>query len=185
MDLPTLRAPFTSDDWIDVIAAGLYEAERAEHPSRHPQSWDLAGPVMRADARYRAIAAHLRGNPRVKAVLVEVLAQTLATADGFIWPSCDARTTQIMSDREYAATVAQRRQGYRHKARLALAAVNKYLDLDAFAQTEETRDQILAQAHTQYVTDCETLQAWRHRQRTGATEPASGHDGEVFGDGRR
>jgi len=166
--------------WLEDVAEGLYEAGRVAHPERPPYA--EADRTQRADARYRAQGAHQRSDPSVKAVLVERIAQTLALADGFIWPSCEARTRQIMSELEYAATVAQRRQAYRHKARLVITTHDSYLDVHAVGQPVEHRAAILAAAQAQQDRDVETVKAWR--RSVGQVVDSRALDGAVTGDGR-
>lgn len=176
------------DHPLDAIARELYAQERTEHPSRNLPPWPQANRVLRADARYRAQAAHHRSSPTIKAVLVEELARTLAMADGFIWPACESRTEQICAPEEYCAIVAQRRQRYRHNARLVITAHDQYLDTNATNEPEEMRQAVILRAKHQQLEDVHAVQEWkrvRERRSPAVQVPQSGHDGALFGDGRR
>ena len=155
-----------ASQWIEQCAHALYQAERAQFPDRNLPDWDQANHHMRADARYRATAAHMRGNPTVKAALVERLAMTLALADGYVWPGLAnrERPSPLPAD-QAAAMQAQRRQGYRHQARLVITAVHNYLDVDAPAEPEEIRSAILASAKVQQQADVASVNQWKQAQR--------------------
>jgi hypothetical protein len=181
-----VEADVPNDHPLDAIASTLYEQERCDHPSRNMPPWERANRVLRADARYRAQAAHHRSSPTIKAVLVEEIARTLATLDGFIWPSCENKLASACeSPEQRRALTAHIRQRFRHNAREVITAHDAYLDTNAAVELEEMRVEVIKRAKAQQLEDVQAVQEWKRLRGQPSTLPASGHDGALFGDGRR
>lgn len=123
---------------LELAAYHLYEAERATHPDW--KNWYDAPETMRVDARYRIRSAHHRGDISIKAKLPLLLADVLAFAEGYVWPACDNINHHAHLPLEHQkAIVAERRQGYYHRAQLIVSALFNYLDVTAWGEPEQQR----------------------------------------------
>lgn len=118
------------EQWLDQAAHALFEAKKAEYPDAQPLPWDLVPANVRADYRYLVMAAYRRTLPLVDKVLVEMVAQTYANLEGYIYPDCTNRRLHEEDESARPARAAQRRQAFRHKAREMLTAIWAYLEID-------------------------------------------------------
>lgn len=142
-----IRERRSRDQWLDQAAHALFEAKKAEYPDEQPLPWDLVPQSVRVDFRYRAMAAHRLSLPLVRDVLVEMIAMAYANLEGWIYPDCDNQYAFHTPTDERPAKAAQRRQGFRHKARQILSSVWQYLeyDTDTEAQRKVTMQRVEGQ----------------------------------------
>lgn len=145
--------------WLEQAAFALYEARRAEFPDAYPLPWDMASKTVRDDCRYRTMAAHRRGLPFVKDVLVEMIAMNYANLEGWVYPDCDNKDRCDVSESDRAAFAAQRRQNFRHKASQIVQSVWNYLEHDT--DTEAQRKQSIDRAGGQLLADRMIVSNWR------------------------
>ena len=127
----------TVTECLSRAAFWLYEAGRITDPQL--PAWDQATPAVRRDWCYRARAACHQGQIDIRRVRVLRIAQTLATADGFVWPACDNKVNRTLPlpAEQIAALVAQIRQDYLHKARLVVIGDGQYLEVLATDEAPE------------------------------------------------
>ncbi len=151
----------TAKDCVERAAFWLYEAERLAHPDLLP--WDEAPSAIRNDFRYRAVAAQHEGDQDIRRVRIQRIAQTLATADGFVWPACSNKINHDLplNPEQIAAIVAERRQHYLHVARLIDSAEHQYMEVMATDETPELRQSVISAAHQQQIDDEQAVKTWR------------------------
>jgi hypothetical protein len=152
----------TRQQWLDRAAFALYQAQRTEFPEAFPLPWDQAPPSVRADRRYLIMTAYRRTLPLVPETLTEIVAMNYANLDGWVWPGCDNKSALSVPDNERAAHAAQRRQGFRHKARQLLSSIFNYLEHDT--DTEAQRRITVDRAEHQRNADAMVVSFYRNQR---------------------
>ena len=157
---PPTHPCVTRSEHLERAAFHLYEAGREFRVEQHEWDADEAGDA-RTDCRYRMRLAERKGIPTVPLAAIEVLAATLAVADGEVWPACRRAINPAWPDAQQRAIAASRRQRYRHLARLAHADLMRFYELGTESETE--RHDIIRRALAQHADDAVILKAWRRQ----------------------
>lgn len=132
----------------DQAAFHVHEMGRALQPDLPEWESEDAGPY-RTSCRYLAIAAHRRSITSCVPVAIEMIARRLAEADGETWPECSRRID--LNDPRRFSLAAQRRQRYRHLARVAHSAAMNYYELGT--DDEVYRQAVISDARLQVEQD--------------------------------
>lgn len=155
----TGTAQATADHHLELAAFHLHEASRQHLPDL--PSWE-SDHAARMDARYRAMGAHRRSIESCRFVAVERVAAALALLDGEPWPACTRALSPLLPPAHRAATAAQRRQRYRHEARIIVAEVCGYYEVKT-EDTEDLRQLVIIDARRQRTDDAGVVATWRER----------------------
>lgn len=151
---------------LELAAFHLYEAGRDHAPEIPEWSSDAAG-HERTDCRFRITAAHRKGILSCILVAIERLAGSFAVADGEKWPDCNRAVSPNLPQVQQLAIAANRRQRYRHLARIAHAEIQNYYELGV--DSEDVRQAIIDSARTRFASDKIALAAWRGLSRMPST----------------
>lgn len=144
----------------ELAAFHCYESQRETHSELPEWSSDEAG-VYRTEYRFLITAARRRADQSCMLVAIEKIAVALATAEGEIWPMCNRAVHPDLPDDQREAIGAQRRQRYRHLARLAHSTVMNYYELGT--DDDAYRQHIISEANAQLAADRATMARMRGR----------------------
>lgn len=151
----------------------LFEMGRDYDPHRPEWDSEPAG-TLRTEYRYLVQLAHRRSQSSCVLVAIEKIAATLAVADGLIWPRCDNNISTDRADLQKLAMAAQRRQRYRHVARLVHSELMNYYELGT--DGEDYRQNVIMESQLQVVQDKQIVS--EHRRAIGVPIVSGLKDGD-------
>lgn len=152
----------------DLAAFHCFEMARDYNPNL--PEWDSDDAAQRrTEYRYLIHAAHRRSQPSCVLVAIEKIACALAVAEGQTWPACDRAIAADRTPLQRLAIQAQRRQRFRHLARIAHSHFVNYYELGT--DDEDYRQSIIDDAQLQEQLDKKCVA--EHRRQIGVTLPST------------
>ncbi len=142
----------------DLAAFHAYELGREYDPERPDFASDAAG-QRRTEYRYLIQLAHRRSQSSCVLVAIERIAASLAIADGEPWPACNRAINPERPELQRQAIAAQRRQRYRHLARIVHSEVMNYYELGT--DNEDYRQHVIEASALQVMQDKQLVSAQR------------------------
>ena len=130
MQTPTrLQIELEASTHLDMAAFHLYYAGQIRHDYGLPGFDSKDAEDMRKESKYLAMGAHRRGDPNVRLMAIERVANELATLNGDSWPDCLTRIPAYHPDKIRLAKAALLRQKYRAHAIMIHGAVTSYYEM--------------------------------------------------------